>query len=321
MGRYKKIIRWVLAIFCLTYIVWFFTQNTDELATVSRLHPLSIIAITCLAVLSHVIYSYRFRIILRKCSGSAVPFWPWLKIVLLGRFLTAFAPQAGNIYRSVCLKKKYQVPYTRYASSFFSFAWMDTCLNILYTIAVVLAVKPDLRLTNFNALYLLIILTIAVAAIPVILVLIFQTIRFRNNRLAWLHAKLSEMLTVSVSSVKDPAYMLKIILTGIIAFANTLAVLYLCFLSIGIPASLPILALFYVLLKLSTQILITPGNLGIRELAYGILSDQMNIGMAQGILVSVIIRVIGTSVTIILGSFCGGLDLLRHRKDYSQPQD
>lgn len=321
MGTYKKIIQWVLAVCCLAYIFWFFLKNTQELTLVFKLNPLTLAALTCFIVLGHIMYSYRFKIILEKCSGCSIPFWPWFRIVVLSRFLGTFVPQAGNIYRSVCLKKNYHISYTRYAGSFFSFAWMDTSLNLICAVGIVLAIKPDLQIANFKALNFLTLLTAAIVAIPILLEFIFRLIRFRNRYLSWLHAKLSEMLTVSVSSLSDGVYMLKIVLTGIIAFINTIAVFYICFISLDMPVNLPVLALFYVVLKLSTQIIITPGNLGVRELAYGILSEQMHIGMAQGIVISAIIRILGTCVIITLGTLFGGIDLLRHRRDYSKPEE
>ena len=84
--------------------------------------------------------------------------------------------------------------------------------------------------------------------------------------------------------------------------------------------SVPVLALFYIILKISTEILITPGNIGPREVAYGVLSESMGIGMGQGIAVSVIIRVLGTGTVLVLGSCFGGIDLLRHKEDYARPQ-
>lgn len=321
MNRYKKILRWVLAACCLAYIIWFFAKNTEKLRLVLNLHPLILVGLACLFVLGHSLYSYRFKIVLEKCSGGSIPFWPWFKMVMLGRFLSTFAPQAGNIYRGVCLKKNYQVSYTRYASSFFSFTWMDTCINMIYTVAIVLVVKPDLRIANFKALDFLVPLTTAIAVTPILLVFVFRLIKFRSRFLSWLHAKLSEMLTVSVSNLRDGVYMLKLVLTGIIAFINSIAMFYLCFLSLDMPASLPTLALFYVILRLSNHVIITPGNLGIRELAYGILSEQMYIGQAEGILISAIIRVLSICVIISLGTLFGGIDLLRRRKDYSKLED
>ena len=195
---------------------------------------------------------------------------------------------------------------------------MDTCLNLFYSVLIVIVVKSELHIANVRILNILVLLTVVIAIIPLLLAFAFRFPKFQNRRLSWLHEKLSEMLTVSVISITDPVYMLKIVLTGIIVFINTVAIFYLCFLSLDIPANLPALALFYILLKLSTQIIITPGNLGVRELAYGILSEQTHIGMAEGIIISVIIRILGSGVIIVMGTLYGGIDLLRRRGDYSK---
>ena len=321
MGRYKKIIRWSLAACCLAYIVWFFVKNREDLRFVFNLQPLVLAFLICLFFLGHLIYSYRFGIVLKKCSNQDVPLWPLLKMVILGRFLGIFAPQAGNIYRSVVLKRNFSVAYTRYASSLFSFAWLDTCFNLIYAVVVVLAVKPSLRIGGLSALILLVVLAGSIILLPILFEFFFKLLKFKNRRLAWLHSKVSEMLGVSIQVVQDWRYMLRIIVTGAGAFLNTVIIFYLCFKSLAVHIDLPSLALFYVILKLSTQIIITPGNLGIREIAYGILSDQMQIGMAQGLVVSVIMRILGTGIIIILGTVFGGSQLLSRRQDYSSAME
>ena len=317
MGKYKQIIRWVLAACCVGYIVWFFIKNSEELKVVLDLPIFAVVGMGILGVLTHVIYSWRFKIILKKCSGCSIAFVPWFKMVVLGRFLSTFAPQAGNVYRSICLKKNYGVSYTRYAGSLFSITWLDTCLNLIFAGVIILAIKPKLQIANMPVLYLLAATLISIIAVPFVLEAVFRVIKFRNQRIAWIHSKLSELLTVSVQSLGDGKYIAMIVVTGLIGFINTLAIFYLCFFSLDIRFALPDLALFYVVLKLSNHIIITPGNMGVRELAYGILSEQIDIGMGKGILISVILRIIGTVVIIILGSIFGGFDLLRHRGDYS----
>ena len=321
LGRYKKLIRWGLAACCLGYIIWFFVKNRTDLKLVFELDPVTLVGLVCFCTVGHLIYSWRFKFVLKKCSGRSVPFLSWFKIVVLGRFLGLFVPQAGNIYRSISLKKNFAVSYTQYASSLFSFGWLDTCFNLIYAIIVVLAVKPDLRIGPFGALVWLVVITIAVIVVPIVFELAFKLLKFKNRHLSWVHSKLAEMLSVSVAAVRDPVYLSKLVVTGIVAFVNALAIFYLCFRSLGISVHLPSLALFYIVSKLSTQIIVTPGNLGIRELAYGILSDQMGIGMAQGMVVSVIIRILSTSIIIVLGGLFGGIDLLRHRADYSEIQE
>ena len=311
MFRYKKIIQWGAAFCCLVYIVWFFRQNSHELVRLSYLRPLSLVGLAGLFVLGHIIYSYRFLIVLKKCSGRSIPLWAWFKIVVLGRFLSTFAPQAGNIYRSVLLKKKYQITYTRYASSFFSFNWLDTCVNIIFATVIILVMQPDLRLGSFVALYFLAALFVLIAVVPLLLETVFRLITFRNRWIAWLHGKLSEMLTVSVGNLTDTSYLLKIILSGVFSLVNTVAIFYLFFLGLDLDVNLPVLVLFYVVLKLSNQIIITPGNLGVREIAYGILSEQMQIGMAEGMLIALCVRLMGTSILIILAGLFGGSELLK----------
>jgi uncharacterized membrane protein YbhN (UPF0104 family) len=320
VGKYKRIIRWIVMSGCLAYIVWFFAENRQELAQIARINPVYLGLMGVLFLTAHLIYSFRSRIILTKCSGIRLALWPWFRLAVLGRFLSTFIPQAGNIYISIRLKREYKIPYTHYAGSFFSFVWLDTCLNMVYAVLVVLLVRPDLMLGNLRALPVLIVIAIGIAAGPPLLVLISRKISFVNRRLVWLHAKLSEMLRLAVISIGDARYTLKVIGTGLLAFTNSLLLLYLSFRSLGMEVNMPALALFYVLLKISTEILITPGNIGPREIAYGILSELMGIGMAQGIAVSVIIRVLGTGTVMILGSCFGGIDLLRHKEDYTEQQ-
>ena len=321
MGKYKQIIRWSIAACCIGYIIWFFFKNTEELKIVSGLPVMPVVGMASLAVLSHIVYSWRFAIILKKCSGRSIAFITLFRIVVLGRFLSTFAPQAGTVYRSVCLKKNYGISYTSYAGSLFSITWLDTCLNLIFAGIIILAIEPKLQIANLPILYLLAITLVLILAVPLILEAIFRSIKFRNQKIAWVHSKLSELLTVSVQSLKDGKYMAKIILTGLVGFINTLVIFHFCFFSLNIQFDLPDLALFYVILKLSNHLIITPGNMGVRELAYGILSEQIHIGMAKGILISVILRIIGTLVIIALGASLGGFDLLRHRGNYIEKNE
>ncbi len=316
LHRYRKILRWALVFACTAYIIRFFIKNVDDFKLLGKLQPGTILAIAALAIIGHVIFCFRFQMVLKKCSGTSVPFFHWFRIMILGRFLTLLAPQAGNIYRSISLKKHYHIPHTRYASSFFSFVWMDACVNLILAILIVLIVQPQLSIGEIGAVYLLAGTFAVILVAPILAEVVLRLVKFRNERLSWLHGRLSEMFSVSVINLRDGVFMLKFLLMGMVAFVDTIAIFFLCFRAMDISINLPALALFYVVLRLSTFIIITPGNLGVREIAYGIISDQMQIGMAQGILISIIIRIIGTTVIIILGTIFGGIGLLRNREEY-----
>ena len=316
-----KIVRWSIFLLCTAYIVRFFALNTDDIMLVTRLKPLAVTGIVVLSALAHLIFCFRFQAVLKKCTGKSVPFFHWLRLVVLGRFLTLLTPQAGNVYSSIMLKKHYGIPHTRYISSFFSFVWTDTCVNVLVAMVLVLLVQPQLTIGGISAIYLLVGIFLVVFLVPVIIEWILSTMTFNNPRLVWIHGRLSEMFGISMGNIKDPAFMAKFLAGGLLAFADAIGVFYICFRSLDLPVSIPALALFYVVMRLSTLIVLTPGNLGVREIAYGIIGKNLNITMGQGILISMIIRVIATTVIIALGALLGGIDLFRHRKNLLKQAD
>ncbi len=321
LSKYKQVFRLGAAIACLAYIVIFLFRNREDIELVFNLRPLIIFALFALSVFGHILQAYRFKIVFEKCSSLNLPFFPWFRIFTLGRFLNTVFPQAGNIYRSVRLKQDYSVSYTSYISSFASFSWMDTCLNFTFALAIVLATNADLRIGNFRVWQILAVLIVLAAAAPVLADFVFRSTKFRNRTLSWVHSKLSEVLATSLRSIGDGVYILKIILTGAAVFAYAVVAFYLCFLSLNVRINLPTLALFYVILKLNNYIIVTPGNLGVLELAYGLLSEQMGFGMAQGVLASVIMRIVGTVVVFGFGSIFGGIKLLGQRKYYEADKE
>jgi len=318
LRQIKKILKSIIAVACIIYLVRFFYTNRDSLDVAFNLNILTIVYIVTLFIIYLLLHSYRFQLVLEKCSGHRLPFFPWLKILILGRFLNTIFSQTGNVYRGVRLKKDYNISYTDYISSFTSFAWMDTCMNLIIATVAVAALSPDLRIGQFTAWKILAIPAVVVIILPILAEVLLHKINFKNRHLNWLHLKLSEVLTVSVNNLRDTTYLLKILLLGLAMFIRTCASFYIYFSVFDIHVSMSALAVFYALFHLSVFVIITPGNLGVQEVAYGFLSEQMGIGMAQGVLVVALMRVVGTCVICTLGLILGGHDLLRHHRDYAE---
>jgi len=314
--QYKFFFQWSLAAVCLCYVVLFFCKNRDSLKGVLSLNFISIIYLVFFYIIVFILQCYRYRVVIHKCSGAKVPFVGWFKIFMLGMFISRIVPQTGSIYRAIRLKQDFGVSYTRYISSYTSFVWLDTVLNLIIALVVVLILKPDLYIGNLKAYYVIFFLVVLVMVIPPVLNILCASWQSRAKYFRWLHSKISEVFRVSVSNISDVIYISKITLTGILSFFNTMMIFYVCFGSIGVQVELSILTLFCVILKLSNLVILTPGNLGVREVAYGILGKLANIGVAEALLVSVITRVVGTILIFILGAVFGGFSLLRKRDDY-----
>jgi uncharacterized membrane protein YbhN (UPF0104 family) len=321
LKRYKKILRLVLVVICLVYLLQFFHKNRESLQLVFALNFKTILNIILLQLLYYLLQGHRFQVVLEKCSSRKIPFLPWLRIFILGRFLNTVFSQMGNVYRSVQLKQQHSISYTRYISSFGSLAWMDTGINLMIAVIAIAVLNPGFKIGQFFAWKILAILTFAVVASPILGEIILRRISFKNKYLDWLHSKFSEVLDVLLSNLQDRAYVLKITLLVIAIFARTCAMFYVYFSVFDIQISIPALVVFCALFQMSTFVIITPGNVGVQEVVYGFLSEQIGIGMAQGVLVAALIRVVGICSISVLGVSLGGIDLLRHRKDYLEIKD
>ncbi len=317
MKRYKNILRWFLTTICIIYLIRFFYKNHDSLQMVFNCRVSTIFYIVVLQIIYYLLQSCRFQIVIHKCSHRKVPFWPWLKIFILGRFLNTVVSQLGNIYRSVHLKQDYQISYTRYISGFTSMAWMDTSMNLIIATGVVVIFSPGFLLGPFLAWKILLLMTTLVIILPCLAEFVMRKITFSNSYAAWVHAKLSEVLSTSLQNLKDSTYLVQFILLGLALFIRTCIMLHIYFNIFDVQVSLPALIVFYSLFKLSFYFVLTPGNLGIQEIAFGFLSEQMGIGMEKGIYVSVFIRIVGMLMISVLGLTFGGADLLRHRKKFT----
>jgi uncharacterized membrane protein YbhN (UPF0104 family) len=110
-----------------------------------------------------------------------------------------------------------------------------------------------------------------------------------------------------------PAFMAPFVAINLLVAAVQVATLALAFTAVGSSLGLGRLMLFQVLMKLSGIILLTPGNVGLTELAYGALSDSTANGLQQGIAVALLMRVLGSIVIVGLGIGFGGVSILRRQ--------
>lgn len=314
--KLKKRLRWLLTLICVGYVIYFLIKNHHDLKLIFDLDPVALCILFFLSCLSQLLVAFRLRIVIHKCSGIRLMFRQWFKVFILGRFLNLIFPQSGNIYRSVRLKKDYGISYTDYISTITSYFWMDTCLNLMFALLVVCLVDTGLKLGQFSAVSFLILLICVIAICPIALELIFSNTHLKNRYANRVHKKIHEILITTLNNLRDIRYIAKIFSTAVIAFCYYITALYFCFSVFMIKIPLPALALFHVIMRLSNTVTITPGNIGLRELAYGIVSSQMGVGLVEGVVISIVMRIIGTLVLFVFGLMYGGIGLLRDRNEY-----
>ncbi|MBN1788494.1 MAG: flippase-like domain-containing protein [Sedimentisphaerales bacterium] len=318
LKKYKRPVQNIIAVICVIYIIFFLTKNRAEIQQALNLRPLIVAALIIILILDLAINGLRMKIVMEKCSDTKIPLGPWYKIFILGRFLNTVIPQLGNLYRGITLKQKHNISYTNYISSLAAFAWMEISINLIIALIIVLLTNRQLQIAGIDAWIFLTGMIIVIMAGPIIADAVIQLFKIQNKALAWIHSKLSQVFSTAVTSLKDIRYMTSIVSTTLLAFIIVTVMFRLCFMGINIHVSITEIVIFLAILKVMDVIVITPGNVGIREIFFGIVTQQIGLSMMEGILASTILRILGTMVVFILGVSLGGIGILQRRYEYSQ---
>ncbi|MBN2512886.1 MAG: flippase-like domain-containing protein [Sedimentisphaerales bacterium] len=311
--KYRKALQWVLAVFCVLWVGWHFYHNRQDLGLFGSLSWPILLILLGLFTLHLWLYSLNLYYVIMCCAGTKIPFIDFFKTIIIGRFLSSVAPQAGGVWRAIHLKHKFGISYTRYIGGFLCFLWLDAAMNILLSIAIFALSAPTFAISSISIWIILGVLGIG-WFIPLLLEKVLQKTTIRAGWLGRLHEHLSTMITIAVQGINDPKMLIRVIVLNTTNFANNILIFYLCLSGSQEAITLAALAVFFILLKLSSYIIITPGNVGIREIAYGLLAHQMGLAAGAGIVLSVFYRLFGMIIVSLFGIYFGGLKLLANSK-------
>jgi len=294
---------------CIGYLAQYLWVNRDHLGVVFAFSGPQVVAIVALVTLHNFVYALRLYHVFCRTTGKPFRYLEWLKLAVLGRFLNHFVPQLGNVYRSLLLKKKYRVNHTVYASSFLSFIWLDIFVNLIIAIIAFHYFKFDPLVFNISLLPLLYLSLFSLALIP-FLFYYLSCFEIRGGRFKWLKGRFDEAMKISINSVKSPAFLFTFFCLTLLSSGVMVVIFYFIFSGIGVEIKNLELIIFNLVHRLASNIVITPGNLGLRELAFGALSASFSMGLAPGVIVSGVLRVVSFTVLVVLGLALGGRHLL-----------
>ncbi len=272
--------------------------------------PPQVVVILCLLVaVNQALMTWRFLLAFEQAGGRGVSFARWFQLTCVGQFLNLFVPQLGNVYRGVMLKREHSVPYTAYASMLFAYVWLDLLMGVTIAFVVIAAFDSALRLAGVPVLLWLLLVITGLFGAPILMGRVLDRVR-AGGFLARLQHRLAALLAATQTGLKKPIFLLRVLLVNVFSTAGQVATYWFCFRAVGSHISLSALIVFQVFAKLSNQVIITPGNLGLNELAVGVLARASNQTFEQGIAVSILVRAVSTTMQILLGLLGGGGGLL-----------
>lgn len=293
------------------YVLWRLLTDRTALDLLGSVAPAAIAGLVALQGLTFLTHAYRYRLALEHTGGTSIGARYWFRLYIVGRFLNAFVPQAGNVYRGARLKEDYQISITRYLSGFVAFTWLSTLVNLLISVGVIGAVEPDIAIGEVSGLLITAVFLAVLAFGPLVALWLIRKFDLGQGRLGWARRRLEDLLASALSITRSAKVMVRFVLAALTGLGISLSVFILSFDALGLDVTLATILLFYVILQVSTYINITPGNLGVLELGFGALGAQIGIGLVGGLLVAALVRMTSYAALLITGLALGGLKALR----------
>lgn len=316
--RFRLLARWLLAVVLLGLAIRLVVSE-PELGRRLLATPLWVIfGVGALVALNQLLMSLRLSLSVESAGGPKISEFVWFRLTTVGQFLNLFGP-LGNVYRAVVLKREHGVSYTSYASALFAFVWLDTLMAFLIAFVVIALLEPGLDLFGYPALLVLLVVVGVAALAP--LVALRGVSRFGGLLPARLSERLVKLVATAGNALRQPRFMLRFLAINLVTTLVHASALWLGFFAVGGRVGLPGLVLFQVFVRASNLIQVTPGNVGINELAYGLLAHASHCSVEQGVSVALLNRAIGTLTTIVLGVAFGGGALLLDQRSIRQAKE
>jgi uncharacterized membrane protein YbhN (UPF0104 family) len=304
--RRRALIRWVLGLSLIAIVLWLVWADPEPLLRLRTIQAEVLAGFALLVALNQLLMSRRLALAVEQCGGHGASAFTWFRLTSVAQFLNLFVPQLGNVYRAVVLKRDHGIAYMVYASGLFAFVWLDLVMGFGIALLVVLTLEPELRLAGVSAPALLGGTTVLLGLAPLLLARGFKALPLGSGLVARLQLGATSLLGAAGSAMANPRFLLRFFAINLLVTVTHVATLWLAFQAVGAAPAVGILVMFQVFVKLANQVAITPGNLGLTELAYGVLASATDSSLEQGLAVGLLLRAVGTLAVVVLGLMFGG---------------
>jgi uncharacterized membrane protein YbhN (UPF0104 family) len=312
--RLRRAAPWLAVAVAVAATVALVVVRGEELSALTELAPAAVAFLVVQQLAYLVAQSGRFHVVLVRFTDRVVGFEPWLRLFVLGRFLNLFVPQGGNVYRAVELHRRFGVRPAHFVAAFVNAPWLAMVLNLALGAIAVAALQPAAALGGWPLWLVLAGATLLGAAAPFVALIVLPLVPRGWRPLAWLHARLVEMVRATLTSLRDGRYLARVFAWTLVSFVQASAMLWYGFAALGSPVGIAEAIAFYVLLQLATYFPVTPGNVGVQELAFGALAVGFGVAAVDGVAVSGLVRVTGVVALVLAALPLGGVEAVREAR-------
>ena len=286
-------------------IVYFMRKYASDISNIRNISLSDLFLIGLWSFVSYTAYAYAVYIVLVDTGLKNLGSVGWIKIYFVSRLANLFITQGGNVFRLVILKKKYDFSYTNAIGVTGFLVWINAVIALLASAFFLAGVGQTSLVLGLSLFHWSIVLALALLTGPSFIA--WAIVSSRNSS-AWQSRFLrpfGDLAKFFIATLKKPALFSQITILSMVHFTFFVGVNYFTFRAIGQPIEIAAVCLFTTAFVFTRYINVVPGNLGVSELAAGLVSEQMGVGFGNGLLVSGIVRIVEVVMILLIGLLYG----------------
>jgi uncharacterized membrane protein YbhN (UPF0104 family) len=247
--------------------------------------------------------SVRYQMVVPARFRAAIPWWRWHSIFAVGRLLNMAVPQSGMAYRAARLRLEHDMPVSSFVGGVAAISWLGNGVALVLTAAVLAVVGEPVAA----------LVVAGIGAVLVALVGLLPRLAGSNrrrrlrlpDRLARVAAGLGESF---VELASTPGRLARVLAVSVVTQLSGVVGFVLVSHALGLESPVLVGAVLYTSATIVTVVSLTPGGLGITELAAAIAAGALGVGAGTGVAVALVIRVTGTVALAVLAAVASAAD-------------
>lgn len=299
----RGIVALILQLACIAYVGRVLWRERGPLSNAFDISALAIVALLALMTIAHLQRTYEFTYMLERL-GVHEPFGEGFLLMGAGFLLNHLPFNAGLVMRATVLKRDHSLPYASYLALVMVNALINVAMAAIVGLVCVTfaGTRDGSELPLLVGFALLLAATVAAAFVPT---------RFipRASGFVWNRLR---VLGQGIALVRGKAKNLAVL--GALAFTKMVVAavrMWICFGALNEHVSPLEAALLSSTTIVFSLINVTPGNLGLREMAMAAVSRLLGSGYGIGMAAASIDRAVLLAYTVVSG--LPGLYALRRR--------
>lgn len=319
--KWIRVLRWILFIAVLWGLVQYVLSHRTDFQAIQNISFGLILFILCLRTgLIFVSAVQMFAVV--RALGLNIDFGRWVKVFAYSRIINRIYPQAGNVYRAAELKFSYSFALSDYVAAFAVFLYLDRVITLALLLITVMLVEPKLTVFGWNVALLSSALLFALIVIPMIVYSQKSAVqqKFQKPSLSRHLVRIFNRMTIVLRSPRLVSLLLGL---GVFMYFAGLYINALCFNALGTPLGMAQLGVLRFVKSGIDVVSLTPGNIGITELGYGLLCKSMQVSISSGIITAAVLNVTGllsaAIMAVVVMAIYGRQSLYRHLQNNGKP--